>query len=377
MLFSQIFGKFILRIIFIILLIQVVLMMVYMIADILVVKINFQWLHDTLPDLYYNLRTLIYAGPYNAVTLLIEYVIFIIMVLLLLYFTLKKVISYITALSEASNQLLDKDVEAIHLPEELSDIQSKMNLLKMTLEKNERLAVENEKRKNDLIVYLAHDIKTPLTSMIGYLSLVDEIKDMPKEQREKYVNIALEKSYKLEDLINELFDITRFNAETIVLEKEEISLNRMLEQMIEDFYPVLKEIDKEIQYQTNESMMIEGDPDQLYRVFNNLIKNAIHYSTDKVIKIETEALDDKVRIIVSNKGKKIPKEKLERLFEKFYRADSSRTSKTGGSGLGLAIAKEIVELHGGNIKAASEDGDIKFYVELPVKEDKEMSRNKS
>ena len=308
-----------------------------------------------------------YSGPYNAVALLIEFVIIITVIVILLYFTLKKVISYITTLSEASNQLLDKDVEMIYLPEELSDIQSKMNLLKMTSEKNERLAAENEKRKNDLIVYLAHDIKTPLTSMIGYLSLIDEIKDMPKEQREKYVNIALEKSYKLEDLINELFDITRFNAETIVLEKEEINLNMMLEQIIEDFYPLLKEIDKEIQYYANASIVVEGDSDKLYRVFNNLIKNAIHYSTDKVIKIKAEAFGDKVRIIVSNKGKRIPKEKLERLFEKFYRADSSRTSKTGGSDLGLAIAKEIVELHGGNIKAASEDGDIKFYVELPVK----------
>lgn len=366
-LLSWIFGKFILRMIVITLLIHAVFIMVYIIADVLVVKTDFQWLHDIEPDLYYNFREMFYSGPYNAVALLIEFVIIITVIVILLYFTLKKVISYITALSEASNQLLDKDVEMIYLPEELSDIQSKMNLLKMTSEKNERLAAENEKRKNDLIVYLAHDIKTPLTSMIGYLSLIDEIKDMPREQREKYVNIALEKSYKLEDLINELFDITRFNAETIVLEKEEINLNMMLEQIIEDFYPLLKEIDKEIQYYANESIVVEGDSDKLYRVFNNLIKNAIHYSTDKVIKIKAEAFGDKVRIIVSNKGKRIPKEKLERLFEKFYRADSSRTSKTGGSGLGLAIAKEIVELHGGNIKAASEDGDIKFYVELPVK----------
>ena len=366
-LLSWIFGKFILRMIVITLLIHAVFIMVYIIADVLVVKTDFQWLHDTEPDLYYNFREMFYSGPYNAVALLIEFVIIITVIVILLYFTLKKVISYITTLSEASNQLLDKDVEMIYLPEELSDIQSKMNLLKMTSEKNERLAAENEKRKNDLIVYLAHDIKTPLTSMIGYLSLIDEIKDMPKEQREKYVNIALEKSYKLEDLINELFDITRFNAETIVLEKEEINLNMMLEQIIEDFYPLLKEIDKEIQYYANASIVVEGDSDKLYRVFNNLIKNAIHYSTDKVIKIKAEAFGDKVRIIVSNKGKRIPKEKLERLFEKFYRADSSRTSKTGGSGLGLAIAKEIVELHGGNIKAASEDGDIKFYVELPVK----------
>lgn len=280
---------------------------------------------------------------------------------------LKKVFSYINAVSDASNQLLDKNVSMIELPDELEDIQSKMNILKMTSEKNERLAEENEKRKNDLIVYLAHDLKTPLTSLIGYFSLIDEVKDMPQNQREKYVKIALEKSYKLEDLINELFDIARFNSETIVLEKEEMNLNMMIEQIIDDFYPTLKDLDKEIKYKSDDKIIIDGDPDKLYRVFNNLLKNAINYSTDKTIKIEASRQDDKVNIIVSNKAKKIPEEKLARLFEKFYRADSSRTSKNGGSGLGLAIAKEIVELHDGTIKATSDDKYIKFYIELPIK----------
>ena len=99
------------------------------------------------------------------------------------------------------------DVEYINLPKELENLQDKMNHLKKENEKNERLARESEQKKNDLIVYLAHDLKTPLTSMIGYLSLLDEIKDMPKKQREKYVSVALNKSYRLEDLINELFEI--------------------------------------------------------------------------------------------------------------------------------------------------------------------------
>lgn len=362
-LLRQTYRNFILKVLLVTLLIPIVLVILYFIVD----KLDFQWLYDTSPTLYYGGRDLFYDGPFSFNTFIVLFIIWIIIVLILLYRQLKKVFSYINALSEASNQLLDKNVDIIELPSELEEIQSKMNILKMTSEKNARLAEENEKRKNDLIVYLAHDLKTSLTSLIGYFSLIDEVKDMPKKQREKYVKIALEKSYKLEDLINELFDIARFNSETIVLEKEEMNLNMMIEQIIDDFYPTLKDLGKEIQYKSDESIIIDGDPDKLYRVFNNLLKNAINYSTDKTIKIEAAKQDNKVNIIVSNKAKKIPEEKLARIFEKFYRADSSRTSKTGGSGLGLAIAKEIVELHDGTIKATSDDDYIKFYIELPIK----------
>ena len=362
-LFKQTYRNFLLKILLVAVLMPIILVILIFIVD----KLDFQWVYDISLNLYYRGRDFFYNGPFSSTTILILIIIWVIITLIMLYRMLKKVFSYINAVSDASNQLLDKNVSMIELPDELEDIQSKMNILKMTSEKNERLAEENEKRKNDLIVYLAHDLKTPLTSLIGYFSLIDEVKDMPQNKREKYVKIALEKSYKLEDLINELFDIARFNSETIVLEKEEMNLNMMIEQIIDDFYPILKDLDKEIKYKSDDKIIIDGDPDKLYRVFNNLLKNAINYSTDKTIKIEASRQDDKVNIIVSNKAKKIPEEKLARLFEKFYRADSSRTSKTGGSGLGLAIAKEIVELHDGTIKATSDDKYIKFYIELPIK----------
>lgn len=282
------------------------------------------------------------------------------------YKLIKKVFSYVTAISQASEKLLDKNTEYIKLPFELEDLQIKMNHLKRESEKNERLARENEQKKNDLIVYLAHDLKTPLTSMIGYLSLLDEIKDMPKKKREKYVSIALNKSYRLEDLINELFDIARFNSETIVLEKERINLTLLIEQIIDDFYPILSENNREIKVQHKEKIIILGDSDKLARVFGNLVKNAINYSTDKVITIDILKEENNVTVTISNKGKKIPEEKLKKIFEKFYRADDARTSKTGGSGLGLAIAKEIVELHDGSIAVISDDEVTSFVVKLPI-----------
>ena len=243
-----------------------------------------------------------------------------------------------------------------------------MNQIKKQARKNLRLTQENEQRKNDLIVYLAHDIKTPLTSMIGYLSLLNEINDMPLKQRVKYINIALEKSYRLEDLINELFDISRFNAETIILSKEELNLTMMLEQIVDDFYPILKENNKEITIKSDDKIIIYADSDKIARVFGNIIKNAISYSKEESeIVINLKKDNNNAIVEVINKGKQISKEKLSKIFEKFYRLDSARTSRTGGSGLGLAIAKDIVELHNGTIIAESNEEETTFRVTLPLK----------
>ena len=202
--------------------------------------------------------------------------------------------------------------------------------------------------------------------MIGYLSLLDEIKDMPDIQREKYINVALDKSYRLEDLINELFEVARYNSEKIILEKEDLDIRLMLEQIIDDFYPVLVEQEKNIHLNQDEDIILYGDADKLSRVFSNVIKNAISYSKDHTdINIDVHSMHDDVIIKVINKGKEIPKEKLNRIFENFYRLDSARTSRTGGSGLGLAIAKEIVELHHGSIFASSDKEETVFTITLP------------
>lgn len=363
--FNSTIRIFVIRIILTALLIHLFFLCLYMLAEHIVFERDFQWLYDRNPFLYRNLRILFYAGPNNTFILAWELFLFVLVVIFHLYRLVKELYAYIMALAEASGQLLDKNVDYIVLPAALEEIEAKLNMMKMVAEKNERSAEENEKKKNDLIVYLAHDLKTPLTSMIGYLSLLEEAKDMPAAQREKYLEIALEKSYKLEDLINELFYITRFNENTLVLEKEKLDLNMMLQQIVEDFYPILKNSGKEINLRLQEKRVIFADSDKMYRVFNNLIKNAIYYSTDSQIDIEVEKAEEKrVAIVISNQGKELPKEKLERLFDKFYRADSSRNTGTGGSGLGLAIAREIVELHGGTIRAEAADGRIRFRVEL-------------
>lgn len=328
---------------------------------------DFQWLYNIFPHLYDlldNIYELVFERGYFV------FIIFgttLIIVLSLLYKLLNKIFSYVFAVSESADKLFDKNVEYINLPPEMVEVEKKLNHFKTEAIKNERLARENEQKKDELIVYLAHDIKTPLTSMIGYLSLLSEIKDMPQEQRNRYIDIALDKSYRLEDLINELFDVARFNSEKIVLEKEEINLNLMLEQIAVDFYPTLKEMNKKINFTSDEKTILYADPDKLSRVFNNLIKNAVNYSKENTdIDISILNKENQATVKITNKGKQIPKEKLDKIFEKFYRLDSSRTSKTGGSGLGLAIAKEIVELHGGRIYAESDMKETTFSVILPI-----------
>lgn len=328
---------------------------------------DFQWLYNIFPHLYDLLDNICELVFERAYFIFIIFGTTLIIVLSLLYKLLNKIFSYVFAVSESADKLFDKNVEYINLPPEMVEVEKKLNHFKTEAIKNERLARENEQKKDELIVYLAHDIKTPLTSMIGYLSLLSEIKDMPQEQRNRYIDIALDKSYRLEYLINELFDVARFNSEKIVLEKEEINLNLMLEQIADDFYPTLKEMNKKINFTSDEKTILYADPDKLSRVFNNLIKNAVNYSKENTdIDISILNKENQATVKITNKGKQIPKEKLDKIFEKFYRLDSSRTSKTGGSGLDLAIAKEIVELHGGRIYAESDMKETTFSVILPI-----------
>lgn len=280
---------------------------------------------------------------------------------------INKPIRYLDEIIAASEQLANAASEPILLPNALKSVQDELNLIREQALRNALLAKEAEQRKNDLIVYLAHDLKTPLTSVIGYLTLLCDEPQISQELRARYTGIALDKAERLEELINEFFDITRFNLTTLTLEPEHVNLSRMLEQITNEFDPILAE--KELRWHTEIAPNIDiiCDPDKLERVFDNLIRNAVNYSfPQSTISLSMEQMEDGIRIIVQNHGKTIPPEKLERIFEQFFRLDSSRATATGGAGLGLAISKEIVELHGGSIKAESANEKITFTLLLPA-----------
>lgn len=262
--------------------------------------------------------------------------------------------------------IFNDDEEVCSFSRGFSDVEIALKDMKHDVFRTKQIAALSEARKNDLVMYLAHDLKTPLTSVIGYLSLLQEAPDMPPQQRAKYVDITLEKAYRLEQLINEFFEITRFNLHEITLERNRIDLGLMVRQIADEFYPMLKEKNLQISVEIPQHIEMLADADKLARVLDNLLKNAVAYSYEgTVIRVGAQQKGNDVRIRVRNRCDEIPPDKLLRLFEKFFRVDTSRASATGGSGLGLAISKQIVELHGGTITAASTPEYTDFTVTIP------------
>lgn len=287
--------------------------------------------------------------------------------ILITYHFISKPLRYLDEVIDASEQLANLSETPISLSFPMKSVQDELNLVREDALRNAILAKESDQRKNDLVVYLAHDLKTPLTSIIGYLTLLCDEQQISDELREKYLSIALDKAERLEDLINEFFEITRFNISNIELEYSRVNLNRFLEQLIFEFKPILSDKGLECTLGIDSDIMMRCDANKLQRVFDNLLRNAVFYSFENST-IEITAIQTETDILIkfTNSGKTIPKEKLDRIFEQFYRLDSSRSSNNGGAGLGLAIAKEIIELHYGNITAYSEDERIEFKVAIPL-----------
>ncbi len=289
--------------------------------------------------------------------------------LVLFYFSIGRVTGYLNDISDEIDSILNASDEPVTLDSELEPMARKLSELKQKLARREMEAAESEQRKNELVVYLAHDLKTPLTSVIAYLTMLDEHPDMALEERAKYTHITLEKAVRLGELINEFFEITRFNLQDIVLEKEPLNLTILLEQLADESYGMLSEKKMTCAVDVEEDLIVYGDPDKLARVFDNLLRNAAAYSYEETeILIQARCGGGVVTIIFTNTGPQIPQKKLEMIFEKFYRMDDARSSRTGGAGLGLAIARQIVELHEGTITAASDSRHTRFIVTLPAGE---------
>ncbi len=296
---------------------------------------------------------------------IITYVYIGIVMIIVIYRFISKYVNSMQEVHNALDLILKEDNETIKLPSEMSQFSDKINEIKydyILSKKNER---EAEQKKNDLIVYMAHDLKTPLTSIIGYLTLLKDEKQISKELQEKYIKIALDKALRVEDLTNQFFDITRYNLQKMPINKQEMNLVYLLKQVIDECYPMLEKRNLKCHLESVDKVMYVGDGDKLARAFDNLLKNAINYSYENTtIEIQLEEKEGKISIVFRNKGDKIPPYKLDKLFEKFYRGDDARTSSTGGAGLGLAITKQIIELHQGKIYVKNDNEYIEFFIEL-------------
>ena len=287
-------------------------------------------------------------------------------VLFLTHRLLRRIEGYMKEIQYAAGKLVDDSDDVIDLSPELGEISSQLNQLKQTSIRNARAAREAEQRKNDLIMYLAHDLKTPLSSVIGYLTLLRDEPDVDEATRTRYLTTTLHKAERLDTLINEFFEITRFNLSKVPLQYHAIDLTRLLEQLVFEAQPLLDSKNLHCQLKAPETLPLRCDPDKMQRVFDNLLRNAILYSyANSTIQITVTRKQEHAIISVLNHGDTIPAEKLARVFEQFFRLDSARSS-SGGAGLGLAIAKEITLQHGGDISAASDNDTIRFTVTLPL-----------
>ena len=208
-------------------------------------------------------------------------------------------------------------------------VEGQLNQLKMSMLLSQQGAKEAEDKKNEVVMYLAHDIRTPLTTVIGYLSLLDEAPDLPPAQRAKYIGVALDKAERLEALINELFEITRYHSHIVTLHRQLVDLSALLSQVLDDFYPVLSAKGNTAQLAVHDELTISADPEKLARVFGNLLKNAAAYSYPRTaIHITVLRSGDCAQIAFTNCGPTIAAEDLTAIFDKFSRLDQARLSDT-------------------------------------------------
>lgn len=298
-----------------------------------------------------------------------QYVTLLAVILTLLLFRplVNSFMRYFDQIADGVDRLAEGDREEIHLSPELISIESRLNRLSQSLERRENQTREAQRRRDDLMIYSAHDVKTPLTSVLGYLMLLEANPELPQEEREKYIRIARDKAQELDGMINEMFEMTRYNLHDIRLEKQELDLYSLLLQLKEEHFPQLEAGGKRALLQAGEDIVLLADADKLGRAFNNLMKNAVAYSapnSDIVIRARAEA--EEVTVQFQNQCAPVPQEKLDRLFERFFRLEEGKSANESGAGLGLAIAREIIRLHGGSIRAESLADGIQFTVKLPI-----------
>lgn len=317
-----------------------------------------------------NMLLVLIAGSNAAIVLV--YVLTGILIFAVSFLILQeKSIRYIGRISDAMENIsqgdLNTTVEVVG-DDEFSGMAENLN--KMVAEIKDLMDKEREaeRTKNELITNVAHDLRTPLTSIIGYLELLSAKQGMPAEMQYKYIDIAYTKAKRLEKLIEDLFGFTKMNCGKLVMHVGKVDIVKLLSQLLEEFYPSFA--DKNLTYELSSNVpakVITADGNLLARVFDNLINNAIKYGSDgKRVLVGIHATDTVVTVSVTNYGYVIPAAELPLIFDKFYRVEQSRSTNTGGTGLGLAIVKNIVDMHGGSVEVASDLKGTVFTVKLKV-----------
>ena len=306
------------------------------------------------------------------VVVILMYVLFGILVFTVTFMILQeKSLRYITKISDAMQNISEGDLNVtveVEGDDEFSSMAANLNKMVEDLKELMDKERESERTKNELITNVAHDLRTPLTSIIGYLELLSGDVKLEPEIQKKYINIAYVKTKRLEKLIEDLFGFTKMNYGKLSMHVGQVDVVKLLSQLLEEFYPSF--VDKNLSYELQSNVpvkVITADGNLLARLFDKLINNAIKYGADgKRIMVKLHADDEIVTVSVINYGYVIPADELPLIFNKFYRVEQSRSTNTGGTGLGLAISKNIVDMHGGTITVTSDLSGTVFTVKLKV-----------
>ncbi|MCI9535364.1 MAG: HAMP domain-containing histidine kinase [Lachnospiraceae bacterium] len=281
-------------------------------------------------------------------------------------------ISYISRISDAVQNISEGDLNTtidVVGDDEFSSMAANLNKMVEDIRRLIDKEREAERTKNELITNVAHDLRTPLTSIIGYLELLsNKSSPLPSDMQGKYLDIAYSKSKRLEKLIEDLFGFTKLNYGKISMHVSKVDIIKLLGQLLEESYPNFSNKNLSYELQSNvPAKVIMADGNLLARLFDNLINNAIKYGAEgKRVLVKVYAMAETVQVSVTNYGYVIPEEELPLIFEKFYRVEHSRSVNTGGTGLGLAIVKNIVDMHGGDITVKSDLNGTVFTVTLRV-----------
>ena len=283
----------------------------------------------------------------------------------------RKSIRYIGKIAAAIQNISEGDLNIqveVEGDDEFAMMAASLNRMEADIRELMDKERESERTKNELITNVAHDLRTPLTSIIGYLELLSRGMPMEEEMRQKYIDIAYTKAKRLEKLIEDLFGFTKMNCGKIAMHVGRVDIVKLLGQLLEEFYPSFA--DKGLTYELTSnvpSLEITADGNLLARLFDNLINNAIKYGAEgKKVLVKVEAEEEVVSVSVVNFCYVIPEGELHLIFNKFYRVEQSRSTATGGTGLGLAIVKNIVDMHGGTISVTSDLNGTVFQVKLKI-----------
>jgi len=250
--------------------------------------------------------------------------------------------------------------------DEIADLANSINIMSSRLKENYEKEKKIEVAKNELIVAVSHDLRTPLTSIIGYLELLKDDKFPYDDVQKDYLNVAYEKSVSLKEIIDGLFEFTKLNNDIATLEKIPFNIATLVNQIVGEQIPFFNEKNIQVKIEsTAQELYCDIDIQKMVRVIENIVKNAEKYSfPNTIFKVSMMEIDNYIKISFENTGESISSEELEKIFEKMYRLDKSRTGEIEGSGLGLAIAKKIIELHSGKLCAECSNNTIQFNILL-------------